>query len=457
MNHLVLSHKDISDGIDFWKVILGEHGFQPGSKLGPLLSLCDVNYLALLFAGLELGGSVCVVDKAHTVETASNVRARVLAPIDIVIVDPNTDALIQATGDFLSDKILLSSMWHNYVAKDFSFSNIREDSLDNVALYATSSGTSGTPKVISYSHKFLYDIAQRCIKDMDFKEDDKIMHLSNIHHGGSAGLFFIPTLMASKNHYFEYGLNPNSLKKIIDIVLQEKINKIMFPNSILLEKFIMNLPKVDHKLDLFTLQSKSKTWLPYIKRANINSVYSVFGSTETVGPLFKNVFTKDDDPATFNVLNYGKPLDDFFNIKQLSSTELEVTVQNADTYILNDAFVIDTNGDYVFSGRKDLFRVNEVELTIPLLDNIVANHFKTEKCILIPDPTCNKIYMLCEPNGNNELFESRKQSIENELNQISPNLTIDFVLFAPIEKFIDQIKFNYSAARLHFQKTFDLI
>jgi hypothetical protein len=457
LNKIVLSRQDITEAIDFWKLILGETGFKPNDKLGAMLSLCDIKYFSLLFATLELGGSLCVMDKPSCPHWVSEIRSRIFAPIDIIVTSNTPTDVETAVVNAFAVKQIYSDVWHNYVAKEFSFKDVFNDLPDKPALLGTSSGTTGVPKLLTYTHEFLYNIAKRSVNLLYFEEEDKILHLSNLHHGGSAGIFFFPSLMGSKHHYFEHGLAKNSIEKIIELVLREKINKIMFPNSLLLEEFIFKVPRIEHKLDLYTLQSKNKSWLPHVKRANINSIYSVFGSTEVLGPVFNNIFTINDSPDTFNVLNYGQPLDDFYQICKTDDNKLSITIQNKETYILNDHFNVTSDGDYIFVGRADIIRVNDVNLSILFLENLILKYFKPTTAVLIPDSTTNKLYLLCNPECNNSEFEQKKLKIIKELKEIDNILDINFTLFVPLSQFVDQIKFSYDLSKRYFRREFNLV
>jgi hypothetical protein len=183
----------------------------------------------------------------------------------------------------------------------------------------------------------------------------------------------------------------------------------------------------------------------------------VFGSTEVLGPVFENMFTINDDPETFDVLNYGKPLDDFFQVHITDDEKLSVTVQNKKTFLLNDKFNINHNGDYVFQGRTDLVRVNDISMSILFLETLAAKYFDATKAFLIPDATTNKLYLLCSPLLDDSEFEEKKIKINKELKNINDMLKIDFVSFDPIEQFVDQIKFSRDLAKTHFRKKFKLL
>lgn len=456
LNKITLSHQDVMEAIDFWKIILGEQGLVKSNKLGPVLSLCDIKYLSLLFATLELGGSLCVMDKPTDPGQVHKIRSRVLAPIDIVVTSSDPTDTEIAVCNAYGKKQIYSDSWHNYTATNFSFKDTFNDQADGVALIGTSSGTTDVPKQLKYTHNFLYDIAKRCVDLLGFKDEDKILHLSNLHHGGTAATFFFPSLIGSKHHYFESGLADGAVDKIIDIVLREKINKIMFPNSLLLEEFIFKVPRVDHVLDLYTLQSKNKSWLHHAKKANISSIYSMYGSTEVIGPVFSNVFTMTDSPDNFDILNYGQPLDDFFQISQTSDNKLSVTIQHKKNYILNDKFNIDHNGNYIFVGRDDIVRVNEVNLSILFLTSLTSKYFDSTGAFLIPDSVTNKLYLLCDTKFNNSSFDYKKSMIVKELKNVDNILDVDFILFDEINQFIDQIKFNYELAKNYFRQKFNL-
>jgi hypothetical protein len=124
LNEIILSHQDIIEAIDFWKIILGEHGFGKNKKLGPVLSLCDIKYLSLLFATLELGGVLCVMDKPNTPDRVQEIRSRVFSPIDIIVTSPTPTDIENAVADAFGEKQIYSDLWHEYVATNFSFKDL---------------------------------------------------------------------------------------------------------------------------------------------------------------------------------------------------------------------------------------------------------------------------------------------------------------------------------------------
>jgi len=452
-------HDALISAVRQWKNILVEvAGIQAGHTVGVGSSLCDIRYLSLLYATTELGATLLVLDKPSSLDDPETCRCRVLAPFDLYLAWDESDPITKAMGSWFARQQLPFSLWHTHSSHTNSAADSIVASPTGVVMMAPTSGSTGTPKIVRYQHNWFDAIGERCQTLFDYRDSDRVLHLSNLHHGGSAGCFFFPTFRHCKHHYFEYGLDqsPGAMDRIVELVVQERINKIMFPNNLVLERFIKACPRVEHELKLFCLQANSPGWASHIQRANIHSVISFFGSTETLGPLFANIMTPDSGPD-HNVLNYGKPLDSFFDIN-IVDHKLHVTDCFGNEHHLNDQFMIDSNDDFVFQSRSDLVRVNEVTLPMGQLDQLAERYFSAGSAALVADTTASKIYLLCDRSLEADPGTADKiKNISHDLAAIDPHLLIDFVDFADIGQFYNSVKLNKNAVTQHFRTTFHLL
>jgi hypothetical protein len=228
----------------------------------------------------------------------------------------------------------------------------------------------------------------------------------------------------------------------------------VIPNRVILEELLEALPKLDHQLDLIIVQANQKIWIQQIKDKNVNSIISGYGSTETLGPVLVNTITKECSD-TFDVLNYNKPLDDFFKIK-IDGSKLSIFnhLHNINAS-LNDSFILDQQSNFVLSGRNDIFRVNDVVLPISELEKITTE-ILGKNCFLVPDSVTNKLYLLCNSDSV-AVVEKNISSLRTKIRNMYHNTEIDYVEFIDIELFFDQIKFSYNSARDFFRKENNLL
>ena len=450
----VTNCQDIVDSADQWKNILVEVAkLKKGDSVGIGAMVCDVRYLGLLYATLELGCRLLVLDKPHYKETIQYVRSRCLAPFDVYILNDDAPEIVKLVGETYANQQMYMSTWFNHASPDSLPAKTFNVDGDTIGMSSPTSGSTGYPKPLHYNHNFLTAAGDRCHQLFNYKEDDKILHLSNLHHGASSALFFFPTIKYCKEHYFEYALNRDRVDTIVDVVVKEKINKIMFPNNLVLEKFIELLPPIDHQLDLYCLQANNKNWLTHVKRANINSITSIYGASEVLGPIFVNVLT----PTTgenHNVLNYGKLIDDFYTFKIIGD-QVEVSAPHRGTFTLNDKFEIDDHGNNIFCRRADLIRINENTMPLDFFTQATGMYFPNSLGFVIPDTTTNKVYLLIDPS-----LKDQGPALITKINdhlKIHPNLQIDFVDYVPAINFFNNIKFNYDQCRAHFRNKFNLI
>ena len=451
------TYKDIVESIDHWKNVIVENSdWKPGARLASGAHLCDLRYLSLLFATLELGGELIVLDKPARIEQIDQVRCRVLAPFDLFVLDDNQDPISRKTAEIYAKKSIPMNLWYTHNSPDCKYSDVDWAEPKGMMMACTSSGSTGIPKPIEYSHEFIYNLAKRAERLFDLKPEDRVLHLTNLHHGGSSGFFFFPSLNACDHHFFEYGLHASQgMPAIIDMVRREKITKIIWPNNLSLELFIKTCPPLEHDVDLYCLQANLKSWIPMVKRSNVRSITSIFGASEVLSPIFVNVITRDT-PDDHDVLNYGKLLDDFFDVEITEDQRFKVTNKWRGTYILNDHFQQDDNGNYHYVKRTDMMRINEATITFDACETISRQHFTTNKAFLIPDTLTNKIYLLVDDEFSSKVDE-KLPLINKALADINPILKVDFVDCQPIMKFYDQIKFSYVWGKAHFREKHQLI
>jgi acyl-coenzyme A synthetase/AMP-(fatty) acid ligase len=452
------SRDEFIGSVQHWKNILGEQAnVRLGDKIGVGIELLNLRYASLLYAISELGGINLILDKV-AVGSDRIPRCRVLAPFDLYVVSETADQSIINIGDWYSNKQLRADIWFDYTStQPHVFSDQIVPLGSDLFMQTPSSGSVGTPKVIEYTHNWLSLLGDYCAKVLGYQSTDRILHLTNLHHGGSSGVFFFPTMQHCQHHYFDHGLDASveKQKDIVNLIVEKQINKVLFPNSLLLDQVLKSMPTVDHDCCFYSLQANQKSWIQESHRTGINIV-SIFGSSETLGPIFINTIDSNT-PDIHNVLNYGKPLAGFYSV-EVKHQHLQVLDITGKVNILNDKFNVDQQGNYYYNSRSDLIRINDVTLEFSDLHRITLTHFDDLSAALLADSTTNKIYLLLDNCLKSVDTTSEKISlIDSDLKTINSVLKIDHVDFIDIQSLLTGIKLDRAAAVAHFRKKFNLI
>lgn len=444
----IIDYDDIVGGIVQWKNILYEQAnFAAGQKFGVGSNYCDYNYLTAIFAGIELGGKIIVMPSTDS-------GKKLIGPMSAWIYQDGNNKAIKDGKSVGHDYAIPWSIFDSFTSKFDVFDHLNQVTRkpDEIILTTTTSGSTGTPRVVEYSHRLFDDIRARSIRIFNLREDDRVLHLSNMHHGGTGGVFFLPSLSACRYHYYFDGLNFANVKQLVELVKKEKITKAMFPNNLLVERFLQELSWIDHDLEIYVNQANSRDWIRLLKQTNVKAIHSLFGSTETLGPIFLNTITRDTS-LDHNVLNYGKLLDDFYNV-EVRQDRTVVKLKNHYQEVLSDCFVLDEKGNHIFQARANLVRVNDHLVSLQEVNNI-AQELMGPNGVIVPDTVTNKIYVAY----TTDLADADKilREINRRLNLISPVLQVDHSMLVNFEQFYVGIKISLENIRLCFRAKFNLL
>jgi len=200
-------------------------------------------------------------------------------------------------------------------------------------IYATSSGTTGTPKVIEYSHKFFHDLMLRNAALMELKPTDKCMHTKLLHHGSVVGVYFLPTVHACETHYHTID-DAQYQENLLDVT---EVNRVlMFPAKLI---NFETISRVQENLTVYSLAPLSQEYINHTVGKKQHVIYSIFGCTETSGPLFLPSITPENY-ASCNKQNMQVPLDDFYGIALNNENLLTVTMPDGEVICTGDKFVV---------------------------------------------------------------------------------------------------------------------
>jgi hypothetical protein len=321
---------------------------------------------------------------------------------------------------------------------------------DGIILYATSSGTTNTPKIIAYRHDFFYELLERNAKLYNLQDTDRCLHTKGLHHGSVTGVYFLPTLKYCSTHYYA---KARDVEKVVPDVLhwvhliqKEKINRCLLFYK--MSDTFCDVASADLKLhDDLTIYVLAKITDRHVdvmvKQLNYKIV-SIFGCTETSGPLFLPEINPDN-VSYYDPNNFGKVIDDFFEIALDKDNLLLVTMPDRSVICTGDKFQ-KINGNYIFEGREHLYRIKGLPIYLNIMIDVIAqllNTPHTEGFDLVFDSVMEKVYIRTNyPVELIDLNYKLRAIIRQKHYEISKNIV------APRDNFFNGIKFDPEEVRI---------
>jgi len=367
--------------------LIKERNAKPGQKI-LFASTLWPHYLAWFIAASELGMSFVVSDFPLLHRSKSvNTKLSLYGEIDHVIKSNASEM-----EEFFSAS--QNSFWKNKIFDHTAYEYCSEECSaefwvkeTDILLYATSSGTTNTPKVTEYSQEFFYMLADRNAKLYKLDANDKCLHTRNLHHGSVVGVYFLPTLKYCENHFPDEFVD---LPGWVTLIEEHKINRALFfynMSDIFVEK--ANYSKINSiEAEYFVLSPVTENFLKFFD--NKSKIYSVFGSSETSGPLFLPRVTKD----MIETKNFGKPLDDFYKIKIIDDL-ISVIMPDGRVTTSGDKFKI-IDGNFIHLDRSNVYKINGVALYLDVLIKVVEEITLKKHTVdfdIVVDSEYNSIYI----------------------------------------------------------------
>ena len=451
---------DFYHAINFWKIILYEgHGMRPGMVISPFDSSIRFTYTSLFFAAAELGLVILTPPEKATDSSGRSTKLDAMLGqnhIDLVIVDSIVEnSHLLAMADYYGKKTINVAEFDSYTVKDHKLyaklSNSIYANPSDKLIVTTSSGSTGAPKLISYTHQQIYRICQRNAKIFELS-NQSVCHIRNMHHSFILMVGFLPTLHVSKYHYTN-AVNPDSVEhvqKFIEHIIEAKISKLAVPFKLILDSMldvmIANNITFNHQIDI-TVGGFYITpdYIKKLCKTNIHSLISNFGSNETFGPIFLKTVTQATDIDMHVSTHLGDKPDDFF-VTELHNNKLYVQCPELynDTMIMGDKIDGNDQIGYLHLGRDSFYRINDIDFSTEKLNAIVAEHCTGKFDVLIDLPY-QKLYVVVWDGDIN--FDSINQSMTNEYT----DLKFDNVAKLNITDYNKSFKIDFEVIKIKFR------
>jgi len=459
----------LGDRIDKWKYFLTHRcDAKKGDKI--LIGVIDisVDFVAMCFAALELSLVIVIADedplRSISDKTIVNPKMAELMPLDILIwqtVSANIDEFDTDIAKY-SNKIAFYKQNTKFDINIEQFyttkfpenltaiSAIRPDE-DDLLMLTTSSGTTGTAKVVKHTHKFFYQLCRRNAEQFS----GEVLHCRNIHHGSSLTVFYLPSLIsdAVTAHYFT-SCHPNLYDNFVKQIAGIDLSHITFP-YVKIFREIMSICE-QQKIRFPNLRVSLLSYVPafgkqYIKDSYVKEIQSIFGSNETAGPLFLSTLTADNIDE-YDSKSFMK-VDDFYDM-HIEDDVLTVALPVYGTKIkTNDVFLVD--GDrYTHGGRSDLVRINDVTIDFNFFNAMCQEY--NDQIMLVTDTIENKIYLAIDKKY--PTLSANVDSIVEHINKkirlyySTDRLQIDKYIIEDFNSFLSGVKIDRELIREYFRQ-----
>lgn len=454
----IYNFDDLSKSIAQAKLFLiNNRAFKKGDRVVLATSIWP-EFVIWFFAAAELGGVFLVLDSPTRVSFGIfKYRLDIYDKIDHFI-HPDLDeyrSLIKKLG--IEKKSIIDSVYRlqSYCDKIENLVCVKNS---DTLLCSLSSGTTGKPKLIFHNHDFFYRLMLRNVKIFGYKESDRCSHIRNLHHGSVLGVYFLPTINACSFHIFDKFL-PETVGKYTESIYQNKVNRMIMYSSFDLQLITQELKKYKPREKLFinVLFEPREEYLNFLCGERNYDIISIFGCTETSGPLFLQRIGSTNY-KNINFQNFGKPLDNFYGIN-LKDHILNVTLFDGSIVSTGDKFEVH-NGEWYHLGREFTNKFRGTPLYIPLIigtveefaRDVYRNFKHLENFDLTIDYDFDKIYV----RSDHELDLSKLNDTLEKIYETN-SFNIDYVMIDDRKNYTNGIKFDAEYFRSICRKKLGLI
>jgi hypothetical protein len=369
--------------IDAYKNLLISKGAKKGNSV-VIGTQANTSQIALVLACAELGLTIVIIANPlpanqtgkQYVPGLINLKLKLMLPIDYFILDNRIQtAKFDLFNDVCRFTILIDEEQLDYTPNDVVYAD-----KDTALLKCTSSGTTGTPKVITHTHGFLSKLIERNSKQFY----GSMGMITNLAHGSSPAVYFLPGMMSKDTT--QYVNLPNlPLVEIAEILRSHdlSLDHLLVPYTLFVDQLFESNESLPGCV-IHTLGMIRKSWVEAVKNNRAKDIISIFGTNETSGPFMINQATDVDfDENTYKVT------DDFYDLELIDDCLYVGMKEYGSVIETHDAFM--KRGDkFVHVGRSNLYRINDLEINLGKYQSIIDKLLKAE---LVVDTKQDRIYL----------------------------------------------------------------
>lgn len=263
---------------------------------------------------------------------------------------------------------------------------------DTVCYYTTSSGTTGDPKLLPFTHYQTVTISNEIKNYLALDETCRPYHYKTLHHSSLFNSFALPLLNSCQVHYcglFQGGAE-DFLIKVGHVIKKYSLTHFLIPYNWICNFSKLSTIDFNKCLTLVTIQGNNDQEMKDLfARFNPKQVVNYFGTSE-VGTMFISRTTEE----TVNDYNPNRFVDitSFINYEILEN-EVKVKWKHVDEwYTISDKMSVE-NGAIWLYGRDLYFTVGSKKLELAKMQEFLKDYLGTNNFTLVPDYQLEKLYL----------------------------------------------------------------
>jgi hypothetical protein len=284
-------------------------------------------------------------------------------------------------------------------ANQYEDSDCIEISTSTVAIKTHTSGTTGRPKIVDFTHRHLIDRTREIASFHRYNDKDRPFHFKTFHHGALFIDYALPLLSVATEHYFirtmtsaTSGKNYNAknyLNLVLPYIQKYKLTTIIIPYE-WVNYFDQTTPvDMGGQLSIRTLRGYDANICSWIfENINPKEIVNQFGCSE-IGTMFISRVTHD---------NYKNYIHNLFTERapgleyMLEKNLVHARRTGYEWHVLADEFIEDGDRLY-YQGRSYSFIIDNEPVYIQELENYLRTLYYPTKFQLVPDFASNNIYL----------------------------------------------------------------
>jgi hypothetical protein len=456
---------DFNDTITFWKTILYEgYNLRPGNSVVIYDTSLRFDYVCLVLAAAELGLKLILTPEKPSSVTGKDAKLDALVKsygiIDLAIIDnvcANMPAIV-ASATRYSKKVIQSSVFSTYNIVDHSIYNQMKNTVSannsDELIITTTSGSTGEPKLIVYTHQQLFRIGKRNVQAYNYT-GTSTCHTRNMHHAFVLLCHFLPSLTGIQTHHtntFPMVDNHHELLALYQTLSHYKIDNVVLSYKSMLDNLIALMIdrklKFDHKITFIVGGFYiTNDYVEKIRLVNVDCLISTFGSNETLAPILLRHIYQNTSTNGYQPNFLGLPCDDYYKLSVTEDHRLSVECKDQfdSAVVMDDRFDGDINNGFYHHGRDNFYRIDHRDFSLHQLNAIVKN-FVTGDFNITIDLPYQRIYLV--------LWEDAVLTDFAQLNQeLRESTGVEISIWDQLNKIeYSDFKLNHDKIRLHFRQ-----